>query len=77
METTAGETVPTSIRTWIYDRAGNAVREETDHAITGIPAVVQTTLYDVRGRPTETRWDTDMDGFTNNFAFWAYDCPGG
>lgn len=77
VETDVGETVPTSIRTWIHDRNGNAVREDTDHAITGIPAIVQSTTYDVHGRPTETRWDTDMDGRTNNFAFWAYDCPGG
>lgn len=77
VERDVGDPMPNSIRTWIYDRNGNAVREETDHTITGVPGIVQTTTYDVRGRPVETRWDTDMDGRTNNFAFWAYDCPGG
>lgn len=74
--TDAGQDVPGVITTLFTDRAGNLVREEVDTRISGIPAVVQTNVYDVHGRPTERRWDTDMDGRTNNFAFWAYDCPG-
>lgn len=71
-----GRAMPVASRSYAYAE-GLLVEEATDLDDDGHMDVVQWTRHDPAGRRSESGWDTDNDGDTDNYSFWEYDCPSG